>query len=147
MLDELGDAAGVLEFGATRFAGLDIGGAFVRKRDFEALVEEGHFAQSLREGVVVEFSDSEDRLVGQEMHLGSAALAYACLAQIAGGCAATEVHLPGVPIAPDLDIELLRERVDATDADSMQTAGDLVSGSIEFAAGVKLGEHHFHRRH
>jgi len=43
-----------------------------------------------------------------------------------------------VAVAPDLDVELPGERVDATDADAMQAAGDLVSGGVEFAAGMSL---------
>jgi hypothetical protein len=52
-----------------------------------------------------------------------------------------------VAVAPDLDIELLRERVDAGDADAVQTAGDLVVARIELAAGVQLGEDHLDRGH
>jgi hypothetical protein len=40
-----------------------------------------------------------------------------------------------------------RERVDATDADAVQAAGDFVIGCVELAAGVELGEHHLDRRH
>jgi hypothetical protein len=145
MLDELGDAAGVLELGAAWLAGLGIGGALIGERDFEALVEEGHLAQSLGQGIVVELGDGEDRLVGQEMHLGSAPLAVSRHAQLAGGRTAAEVHLPGVAVAPDFDVELLRERVDATNADTVETAGNFVGGSVEFAAGMELGEHHLHR--
>ena len=108
MLDELGDAAGVAELGAAGFAGLGVGGALVGERDLKALVEEGHLAQALRQRVVVELGGGEDGLVGQEVHLGAAALAGAGLAQFAGGNAATEVHLPGVAVAPDFDVELLR---------------------------------------
>ena len=141
VLDELGDAAGVFELGAAGFAGLGVGGALVGEGDFEALVEEGHLAQALGEGVVVELGGGEDGLVGEEVDLGAAALAGAGLAQFADRIAATEVHLPGVAVAPDLDVELLREGVDATDADAVQAAGDLVGGGVEFAAGVELGEH------
>ena len=81
------------------------------------------------------------------MNLGAAALAGARLAQFADRIAATEVHLPGVAVAPDLDIELLRERVDATDAHAVQSAGDFVGGGVELAAGMQLGEHHLHGRH
>ena len=63
------------------------------------------------------------------------------------GSAAAEVHLPGVAVAPDLDVEFLAERVDAADADAVETAGDLVVGGIELAAGVELGEHHLDGRH
>ena len=63
------------------------------------------------------------------------------------GIAATEVHLPGVAVAPDLHVELLRERVDATHAHAVQTAGDFVGGGVELAAGMELGQHHLHGRH
>ena len=69
MLDELGDAAGVTELGAASFAGLGVGSALVGERDFEALVEEGHLAQPLRQRVVVELGGGEDGLVGQKMTL------------------------------------------------------------------------------
>ena len=113
----------------------------------EALVEEGHLAQSLSQRVVVVLGGGEDGLVGQKMNFGATALAGARLAQFADRIAATEVHLPGVAVAPDLDVELLREGVDATDADSVQAAGDLVGGSVEFAAGMELGQHHLHGGH
>ena len=48
--------------------------------------------------------------------------------------------LPGEAVAPDLDVELLRERVDAGDADAVQAARDLVVGGVELAAGVEDGE-------
>ena len=147
MLDELSDAASIAEFGAPRFAGLGVGGTLVGKRDLQALVQEGHLAQPLGEGIVVELGGGKDALVGQKMYLGPAPLAGARLAQLADGIAATEVHLPGVAVAPDFNVELLREGIHATDADAMQAAGDLVGGGVEFAAGVELGEHHLHGRH
>ncbi len=85
MLDELGDAAGVAELGAARFAGLGVGGALVGERDFEALVEEGHLAQALRQRVVVELGGGEDGLVGQEMHSRAAALRGAGLRSLEVG--------------------------------------------------------------
>src|ERR1035438_1539478 len=81
------------------------------------------------------------------MDFGAAALAGARLAQLTGGISATEVHLPCVAVAPDLDVELLRKRVDATDTDAVQAAGNFVGGGIEFSAGMELGEHYLHGRH
>ena len=81
------------------------------------------------------------------MDLGAAALGWAHLAELAGGVALGVVLLPGVAVAPDLDVELLAQRVDAADADAVQTAGDLVVGGVELAAGVELGEHDLHRGH
>ncbi len=122
MLHELRNAAGIFEFCPARFARLGIRGALIGERDFQALVQEGHLAQSLRQRVVVELGDCEDALVRQEVHLGPAPLAGACLAQIARRRAATEVHLPCVAVAPDLDIELLRESIHATHAHTVQPA-------------------------
>ena len=60
VLDELGDAAVVLELSVLRFAGLRIGGALVGQRDQQAFVQESQFAQALRQRVVVVFSRGED---------------------------------------------------------------------------------------
>ena len=57
------------------------------------------------------------------------------------------VLLPGKAVAPDLDVELLRERVDAADADAVQAARDLVVRRVELAARVQHGEHDLHGRH
>ena len=81
------------------------------------------------------------------MNLCAATLAGAGLAQLTGWNAATEIHLPGVAVAPDFDIEFLRERVDAADADTMKTAGDFIGGGVELATRVQLCEHHLHRGH
>ena len=104
------------------FAGLGIGGALVGEADFKTLVEESELAQALGQGVVVVFGGGKDALVGKEVDLGPAALAGACLAQLAGGSATSEIHLPGVAVAPDLDVEFLAERIDAAHADAVQAA-------------------------
>ena len=93
VLDELGDAAGVFELGALGLAGLGVGGALIGKRDFEALVQEGEFAQPLRQGVVVVFGDGEDGSIGQEVNLGAALLRGARLAQLRCGDATRVVLL------------------------------------------------------
>src|ERR1700751_2955691 len=146
MLYELGDAARVLELGALGVACLWISSPLVSQRNLKALVEEGELTCTLGQRFLVVFGCGEDALVGQEVYFRSTLLAGARLTQIARGQAAAEVHLPRVAIAPDLDAEFLAERVDAAHADTMQPSGDLVGGRIEFAAGVKLGEHHLHGR-
>src|SRR5262249_58500031 len=50
-------------------------------------------------------------------------------------------------IAPDFEIELVAERVDHAHAHAVQSAGNFVSGGIEFAAGVQLGHHDLRGRH
>src|SRR5450755_1617365 len=86
MLDELGDAAVVLDFGTLGFAGLGVGLAFIGERDDQALVEEREFAQALRQGVeVVLDSGGENRFVGDEVYLGAAFLGGPGFFQLAGG--------------------------------------------------------------
>ena len=60
VLDELGDAAGVLELCVLGLAGLGVGGALVGERDLDALVQEGELAQALGQRVVVVLGDGED---------------------------------------------------------------------------------------
>src|SRR6202034_1222433 len=107
--------------------------------DLQALVQKGQFAQSLGESVVVEFSGREDALVRQKVNLRPAPFAGACLAQGRSRIAARIVLLIGVAVAPDLDVELLAERIHATDSYAMQTAGNLVSRGIELATCMQLG--------
>src|SRR5664280_2651745 len=112
MLDELGNPARVLEELLLALACLGVGGSLVGERDFQALVQEREFAQALCQRVVVEFGDGEDGLVWKEVDLGASALRGTHLAQLADGRTLGVVLLPRKTIAPDLDIELLRERVD-----------------------------------
>ena len=70
MLDELRDAAVVLELGALGFASLRIRSTLVGQRDDQAFVQKGQFAQPLRQRVVVVFERGEDGLVGHEVDLG-----------------------------------------------------------------------------
>ena len=81
------------------------------------------------------------------MDESAAALRRSHLAQLAGGLALGVVLRPGEAVSPDLDVQLLRESVDAAYAHAVQTAGDLVVGSIELAAGVQLGEDNLDRGH
>ncbi len=126
---------------------LGVGLALVGERDLDALVQERELAQTVGERVEVVLGDGEDALVGKEVDLGAAALGRAHLAELGDGVALGVVHLPGEAVAPDLDVELFAQRVDAADADAVQAARDLVVGGVKLAAGVQHGEHHLHRGH
>ena len=52
---------------------------------------------------------------------------------------------PREPVAGDLDLELLAERVHDRDADAVQAAGDGVATAAELAAGVQHREHDLDR--
>ena len=60
VLDELRDAADVLELLVLALAGLGVGGALVGQVNLEALVQEGELAQPLRQRVVVVLGDGKD---------------------------------------------------------------------------------------
>ena len=62
------------------------------------------------------------------------------------GTAALVALLVDLAVAPDLEIEPLRQRVDDRDADAVQAAGHLVAVVVELAAGVQHGQHDFGRR-
>ena len=64
----------------------------------------------------------------------------------AAGVAALVGLLVDLAVAPDLELERLRQRVDDRDADAVQTARDLVAVVVELAAGVQHGQHDFRRR-
>src|SRR5271167_3925188 len=78
--------------------------AVVGQGDLDALVEEGELTETVGQGVVAELVDREDALVGEEVHLRSAARGGAHLAELADGLALGVVLLPGEAVAPDLDV-------------------------------------------
>src|SRR5271157_3749392 len=102
VLDELGDAAVVLELGALGFASLGIVGPFIGERDQQALVKEGHLAQALRQGVVVVFRSCKDLPVRQKADFGPALLGVAGFLQLAGGLTLGVGLLPHRALTPDL---------------------------------------------
>jgi hypothetical protein len=54
---------------------------------------------------------------------------------------------PDRAVAPDLEVETLREGVDDRDSNAVQATGDLVAAAVaELAAGVQRGQHNLRRR-
>ena len=49
------------------------------------------------------------------------------------------ILLPGRAVAPDFQIEIFAQRVDARHADAVQSAGNFVSRRIKFSAGMQRG--------
>ena len=66
--------------------------------------------------------------------------------EIGGRRAALVGLLVDLAVAPDLELQQLRQRVDDRDADAVQTARDLVAVVVELAAGVEHRQHDFRRR-
>ena len=138
VLHERDDAAFVLELVALPVA-------LIVDRDEDAAVQEGELAQPLRERVEAVFGRLEDLRVRLEGDLRAAPLRGAGDFEIAGRRTALVALLIDLPVAPDLEVETLRERIHHRDADAVQTAGDLVAVVVELAAGVEDGQHDFSR--
>ena len=135
--DEIADAALILEGDALAV------GALVVERDGETLGEERRLAQALGEHAIVVVDIFEDVGVCQEGDGGArraVLLEFLPLDQVGDRVAALEALVPVVAVHVDVELEPLAERVDHGDADAMQTAGDLVAGAAELAAGVQHGE-------
>ena len=115
-------------------------------RDRDAAVEERELAQPLRQRVEAELGRLEDLRVGLEGDLGAALLGRAGRLEIGGRRAALVGLLVDLAVAPDLELERLRERVDDRDADAVQTARHLVAVVVELAAGVEHRQDDFGRR-
>src|ERR1017187_2520975 len=138
MFDELGDPARVAEF----LLPLRIA-PFVHERYFEALVEEGQFPQTLCQGVEVKHRHCHDGGVGFKRNAGAGfARNLAGFGQRRLGNPAGIFLLPGVTIAPDFQLQMFRERVDAAHAHAVKAAGDFIAFVIELAAGMQHGHHH-----
>src|SRR5947209_5454802 len=101
--------------------------ALVEQRDDKTLVQEGELAQALRQRIEVERGRFHDRRVGLEGDLRSGLIARLTgLLKPPLRDAALVLLLPGCLVAPDLELQQLRKRVDTTHADAVQPAGDLV---------------------
>ena len=59
--------------------------------------------------------------------------------------AARELDVVDLAVALDVDLHPVGKRVDARNADAVETAGDLVVGAVELAAGVEDREHDLDR--
>ncbi len=136
--DEVLDAAVVLEHDALALS------ALVVELDAQAHGEEGRLAQALGEHAEVVVDLLEDVGVGHERHGGAGGRVFAellLLLERADRHAALETLVPVVALDIDVELEPFGEGVDDGDADAVQTAGDLVAGAAELAAGVQHGEH------
>ena len=137
VLDEVDDPAVVLEGGLEA-----LGAALVAEADLQALGQERHLTEALLERGAVVVDRLEDLEVGQEGDAGAEALGLRALLERAHRDAALVGLGVLEAVAPDGQVEPLRERVDDRHADAVEPAGDLVAAAIaELAAGVKDGEH------
>src|SRR4030095_1097213 len=133
MLDQRERAAVVLEL-----VGLAV--ALVIDGDENSAVEERELAQPLRQGVEAVFRCLENLRVGFESNLRATSLSGACDFERFDWRPTLVALLIDLAIAPDLEIEPLRQRVHHGYADAVQPARHLVRGVLELTAGVQHRE-------
>src|SRR4051812_5409947 len=134
--DEVDDAALVLE------ARLEALAALVAEVDLQALREERHLAEALLEDGAVVLDRLEDLEVRQERDARAAAVRLTPLRELRRGGPALVGLGVLAAVAPDGQVQPLRQRVDDRHADSVETAGDLVAPALaELAPGVQDGQH------
>ena len=133
-LDERADAAFVAE-------GALLADALVVQRDQDAAVEERELAQPVRQGVEAVLDRLEHLRVRLERHLGAAPLRRAGHFQRAARLPALVALAVHLPVAPDLDVQRLREGVDHGNAHAVEPARHLVALVVELAAGVEHRQH------
>ena len=135
VLDEGDQAAFVTEVVA-------LAAAFVVDLDAQAGVQEGELAQALREYVERKIGRLEDLVVRPEGDLGPRLVGGADRFQRRLRLPALIDLSPDLAVAPDLERELGRQRVDHGHAHAVQAAGYLVGAVVELAARVQGGHHH-----
>ena len=139
---ELGQAAlRVVRLGAQRLVVL----ALVGEGDRDALVEVRQFTHARGQRVEAVDAVEEDARVRLEADRRAGLLALGHVAdagQLLDRVALLEGHLEDAPVAAHLDVEAVRERVDATHADAVEAARHLVGVLVELAACVQDRHHH-----
>ena len=114
--------------------------ALVGEGDRDAVVEEGELAQAMLQRVKAVGRDGEDLGVGDEVDARARCIGRADLVQLRRGDAARKGDRKDFPITAHLDVHLRGESVDDGDADTVQTARDLVAVAAEFAARMEDGQ-------
>ncbi len=117
--------------------------ALVVEADGDAGVEEGELAEALRQAVVAEVEDFEDRGVGPEGDGRPGLVGGSDLFELGRDFSPLVGLAVDLSVPADLELEPLRERVHHGDSDTVETGGELVGLVVELSPGVELGHHDF----
>ncbi len=119
----------------------------VGEHDQHAGIEEGEFAQPVLQRGEIELNHGEGLGRWQERHFGAAlALRIADDRERRDRLAVVELDEVLFAVAPDGQLEPVRQRVHHRDADAVQAARHLVGVLIELPAGMELGHDDLGRR-
>ena len=110
----------------------------VAEMDLDALVEERQLTQTRTEDLPLERAAGENRMVGEERDLSTGLLtAFADDLKRLRDVPAGELDVMYLAAALHLDLHPVGKGVHAAHANAVETAGNLVVGAIELAAGMK----------
>ncbi len=130
--DESGQAAFVLKH-------LGFFVALVDEFDAHAGIEKGQLAQALRERFVVERDVREDLRARLEAQRSAALLRITDRGERRLRLAQAIFLAVQFAVAADIQLQIIRQRIDHRDADPVQAARDLVGAVVELSAGVQHG--------
>ena len=122
---------------------------FIDQPDFNTGVQVGQFPQSMLQGLVAKVGIREDLRIRLEKHSCSRAIWSVVVTNFVkwlGNNATLEGDGVHDAILDDLDLGPFRQRIDALDADAVETARDLVNTGIEFSASMQFGHDDFDSR-
>ena len=139
--------AGLAGFCIGDFLQFDLlfGDALVNELNAQALIQEGHFLQAARNGVVIVLRSFKNFRVRPETNLGARAAGIATLNELVWD-GVLEVLVPVLAVALNLRLHAGRKRVHHGNADAVQAAGNGVGIGVELTAGVQLGHDHLDGR-
>ena len=121
----------------------------VREHDIDAGIEESELAQAVLQRREIIFDVLEGGTGGKEGDFGAAAaaLGFADHFERRHGLAMGEFDIMLLAVAPHLELQPARQRIDHGNTDAMQAARDLIGVLVEFSAGMQLGHDDLGRRH
>ncbi len=116
--------------------------------DLDAAEEVGLRARHAEQAIGIECRlRAENLRIGMETDLGAAAIVHVARGfQLRGRLSARESLAIELPVARNLDLEMIGERVHDRYADAMQAARRLIDLRVEFSASVQRRHNDFERR-
>ncbi len=127
--------------------------AGVGQHEMHAGIQERQLAQAMLQGGVVELGLGEGFFRRKKRDFGPGEELAVLLRRLGDhgqrrlGNAMAEAHVVLLAVAPDAQIQPLRQRIDHGDADAVEAAGHLVGILVELTAGMELGHDDLGRRH
>ena len=121
--------------------------SLIGERDGESGIQEGQFAQTIGEDVILIFGGGENFRVGPELLARTALVGLADHFHRVEGMSLFVFLLVDFTIAEHLRKHVRGKRVDARNADTVQTTRHFIRTFVELTAGVEHRHHHLQGTH